>query len=314
MIPELQKSELKDYNPIKRKNRIIKTKGSGMMDEKKKTFRIDAHQHFWIYNQGEYKWIDASMTNLHRDFLPPHLDRELKKNGIDFCITVQARQTLQETKWLLELAQNNSFIKGVVGWVDLKSNSVEQDLEQFAAYKKFKGVRHVLQDEDDDRYMLRPDFKKGISQLEKYGFTYDILIYPRHIKYAYTLVCEFPYQKFIVDHLAKPLIKEGKIEPWKKDIQELAKADNVFCKLSGMVTEANWDSWKQEDFVPYMEILLETFGPDRLLFGSDWPVCTVVVKYEQVLRIVTDFISSLSPAEQSHIMGQNAIDFYNLEV
>ena len=314
MIPELQKSELKDYNPIKRKNRIIKTKGSGMMDEKKKTFRIDAHQHFWIYNQEEYKWIDESMAKLQRDFLPPHLNRVLKRNSIDFCVTVQARQTLQETKWLLELAQNNSFMKGIVGWVDLKSSSVEKDLEQFAVYRNFKGVRHVLQDEDDDRYMLRLDFRQGLRQLEKYGLAYDILIYSRHIKYVSTLVGEFPQQKFIIDHLAKPLIKEGKIELWKKDIRKLAKADNVFCKLSGMVTEANWNSWRQEDFVPYMETLLEFFGPNRLLFGSDWPVCTVAAKYEQVLGIVTHFISSLSPAEQACIMGQNAIDFYNLEV
>ncbi|GAG81233.1 unnamed protein product [marine sediment metagenome] len=162
------------------------------MDKKKSSFRIDAHQHFWVYNQEEYKWIDASMEKLQRNFLPPHLNKELKRNGIDFCVTVQARQTLQETKWLLELAQNNSFIKGIVGWVDLKSSSVEQDLEKFAAYKKFKGVRHLLQDEDDDRYMLQPDFKKGLSQLKKFDLTYDILIYPRHIKYACTLVYEFP--------------------------------------------------------------------------------------------------------------------------
>jgi len=284
------------------------------MDKKKRSFRVDAHQHFWIYNQKEYKWIGLSMRELQRNFLPSHLNKEFKKNGIDFCVSVQARQTLQETKWLLELAQNNSFIKGIVGWVDLKSNSVEKDLEQFAAYKNFKGVRHVLQDEDDDRYMLQPDFKQGLRKLEKYGLTYDILIYPRQIKYACALVSELPQQKFIVDHMAKPLIKEGKIEAWKKDMQELAKADNVFCKLSGMVTEANWNSWKQEDFVPYMETLLEIFGPNRLLFGSDWPVCTVSAKYEQVLGIVTNFISFLSPVEQAHIMGQNAIDFYNLEV
>ncbi|MCK4240736.1 MAG: amidohydrolase family protein [Candidatus Atribacteria bacterium] len=284
------------------------------MDKKKSSFRVDAHQHFWIYNQEEYKWIDESMVKLRRNFLPSHLNRVLKRNGFDFCVTVQARQTLQETKWLLELAQNNSFIKGIVGWVDLKSGSVEQDLEKFAAYKKFKGVRHLLQDEDDDRYMLQPDFKKGLSQLKKFDLTYDILIYPRHIKYACTLVYEFPQQKFIIDHLAKPLIKESKIEPWKKDMQKLAREDNVLCKLSGMVTEANWDSWKKEDFIPYMETLLEVFGPNRLLFGSDWPVCTVAAKYEQVLEIVTNFISSLSPAEQAHIMGQNTIDFYNLEV
>lgn len=284
------------------------------MDKKKSSFRVDTHQHFWIYNQEEYKWIDESMAKLKRNFLPSHLNRVLKRNGIDFCVTVQAQQTLQETKWLLELAQNNSFIKGIVGWVDLKSSSMEQDLEKFAAYKKFKGVRHVLQDEKDDRYMLRLDFKQGLRQLEKYGLTYDILIYPRHIKYACTLIGEFPNQKFIIDHLAKPLIKESKIEPWIKDMQKLAREDNVFCKLSGMVTEANWDSWKQEDFVPYMETLLEVFGPNRLLFGSNWPVCTVAAKYEQVLGIVTNFISSLSPAEQAHIMGQNAIDFYNLEV
>lgn len=284
------------------------------MNKKKSSFRVDAHQHFWIYNQEEYKWIDESMVKLRRNFLPSHLNRVLKRNGFDFCVTVQARQTLQETKWLLELAQNNSFIKGIVGWVNLKSNSVEQELEQFAAYKKFKGIRHVLQDEKDDGYMLRSDFKQGLRQLEKYGLTYDVLIYPRHIKYACTLVHEFPHQKFIIDHLAKPLIKESKIEPWKKDMQKLAREDNVLCKLSGMVTEANWNSWKQEDFIPYMEIMLEAFGPNRLLFGSDWPVCTVVAKYEQVLGIVTNFISSLSPAEQAHIMGQNAIDFYNLEV
>jgi len=284
------------------------------MDKKKSSYRVDAHQHFWIYNQEEYKWIDESMAKLQRDFLPPHLNRVLKRNSIDFCVTVQARQTLQETKWLLELAQNNSFMKGIVGWVDLKSSSVEKDLEQFAVYRNFKGVRHVLQDEDDDRYMLRLDFRQGLRQLEKYGLAYDILIYSRHIKYVSTLVGEFPQQKFIIDHLAKPLIKEGKIELWKKDIRKLAKADNVFCKLSGMVTEANWNSWRQEDFVPYMETLLEFFGPNRLLFGSDWPVCTVAAKYEQVLGIVTHFISSLSPAEQACIMGQNAIDFYNLEV
>lgn len=284
------------------------------MDKKKGSFRVDAHQHFWIYNQKEYKWIGLSMRELQRNFLPSHLIKEFKKNGIDFCVSVQARQTLQETKWLLELAQNNSFIKGIVGWVDLKSNSVEKDLEQFAAYKNFKGVRHVLQDEDDDRYMLQPDFKQGLRKLEKYGLTYDILIYPRQIKYACVLVSELPQQKFIVDHLAKPLIKEGKIETWKKDMQELAKADNVFCKLSGMVTEANWNSWKQEDFVPYMETLLGIFGPNRLLFGSDWPVCTVAAKYEQVLGIATHFIHSLSQAEQAHVMGQNAIEFYNLEV
>jgi len=284
------------------------------MDKEKSSFRVDAHQHFWIYNQEEYKWIDESMVKLRRNFLPSHLNRVLKRNGIDFCVTVQARQTLQETKWLLELAQNNSFIKGIVGWVNLKSGSIEQDLEKFAAYKKFKGVRHLLQDEDDDRYMLQPDFKKGLSQLKKFDLTYDILIYPRHIKYACTLVYEFPHQKFIIDHLAKPLIKESKIEPWKKDMQKLAREDNVLCKLSGMVTEANWDSWKQEDFVPYMETLLEVFGPNRLLFGSDWPVCTVAAKYRQVLKIVTNFITSLSQTEQARIMGQTAIDFYNLEV
>ena len=201
-----------------------------------------------------------------------------------------------------------------MGWVDLKSNSVEKDLEQFATHKKFKGVRHILQDEDDDRYMLRPDFRQGLTQLEKFGLAYDILIYPRHIKYACTLVHEFPHQKFVVDHLAKPLIKESKIESWKRDMKKLAQAENVFCKVSGMVTEASWESWRQEDFVPYMETLLEVFGPNRLLFGSDWPVCTVAAKYKQVLGIVNNFISSLSPVEQACIMGQNAIDFYNLEV
>jgi len=282
------------------------------MDKEDSKVRVDAHQHFWVYKKEEYRWIDDSMALLRRDFLPHHLKVMLETRGIDYTIAVQARQTLQESDWLLELADQNDFIKGIVGWVDLTSSYVTEDLERLSAHEMFRGVRHLLQDEEDDRYMLRKDFKRGISELGKYGLTFDLLISPIHIKYACELVNQFPNQRFVVDHFATPSIKRREIEPWKRDMKEIAKAENVYCKISGMVTEASWGSWKQEDFIPYMEAILDMFGTKRLMFGSDWPVCTVAAEYEKVLGIVTDFISSLSPLEQSKIMGLNAIDFYSL--
>ena len=275
--------------------------------------KIDSHQHFWKYNEADYGWMGPDMEKLRRDHLPDELGTILKSVGFDGSVAVQARQIPEETEWLLTLAAEHAIIKGVAGWVDLRSENVDVQLEHFAANDKLKGVRHVLQDEEDDRFMLGDDFVRGISRLEKFGLVYDILIFPRHVKYAVELVAKFPNQRFVVDHIAKPFIKKGEIEPWKADMQQLAGAENVWCKVSGMVTEAAWDGWKRRDFRPYMAAVLEMFGVDRLMFGSDWPVCTVAAEYRQVLEIVADFVASLSEDEQSKIMGSNAVDFYKLK-
>lgn len=274
--------------------------------------RIDSHQHFWKYNSKEYGWIDESMSVLRRDFLPEDLRKIYERNGIDGCVAVQARQCLEETEWLLGLAGRNQFIKGVVGWVNLVSKDVESDLARFTLNKKFKGVRHVVQDEPDERFIVREDFIRGVGSLGRYGLTYDILIFPQHIKYAAEFVGKFPEQAFVVDHIAKPSIKNGIVEPWRSDMRRLARFENVYCKLSGIVTEASRREWKKNDFTVYMEAVLDIFGTDRVMFGSDWPVCTVAAEYEQVLEIVTDFIAALGQSEQAKIMGLNASAFYGL--
>jgi L-fuconolactonase len=275
--------------------------------------KIDAHQHFWNYDRGEYSWIDECMASLKRDFLPGDLAELLKQNNIDGTVAVQARQSLVETEWLLRLAENHNFIRGVVGWVELVGSHVESDIARFATNQKLKGLRHVLHDEQDDRYMLRDDFLRGLAKLQKFNLTYDILIFPRHIKFACQLVRRFPQQLFVVDHIAKPAIRTGQAGAWRQEMGQLAQAENVYCKISGMVTEASWADWSKADFLPYMEAVLEAFGAERLMFGSDWPVCTVAAKYDQVLDIVTDFLGRLSPTEQTKIMGRNAVNFYNLQ-
>jgi len=283
------------------------------MGQGNKAVWVDAHQHFWKYNAVDYGWIDNTMSTLRRDFLPQDLQNEINKNAIDFIVAVQARQTLGETEWLLNLAEQNPFIKAVVGWVDLKANALEETLQDLCRNPKFKGVRHVLQDEPDPQYMLQDGFLNGIHKLEQFGLAYDILIFPRHIKYAVDFVSMCPNQMFVIDHLAKPFISKRQIDPWRSDMAQLAQAENVYCKISGLVTEGSWNNWKAQDFAPYMEAVVELFGPRRLMFGSDWPVCTLVATYEQVLHIVSDFIQSLSPAEQSAIMGLTASEFYKLK-
>lgn len=275
--------------------------------------RIDSHQHFWKYNDVEYGWMDDSMSVLRRDHLPAELKKELDGSGIAGSVAVQARQVADETSWLLRLAGENEFIKGVVGWVDLRADGVEEELAGFSRDKKLKGVRHVLHDEEDERFMLRDDFLNGIGKLEQFNLTYDILIFERHLKCACEFVGKFEAQPFVVDHIAKPLIKDGVVEPWRSDLRKLAEFGNVYCKLSGMVTEAAWDSWTADDLVPYMDAVLEAFGADRVMFGSDWPVCTVAASYEHVAGIVAEFVSGLSAGEQAMIMGQNAMKFYGLE-
>ena len=274
--------------------------------------KIDTHQHFWKYNERDYGWMGPGMEALRRDRLPADLAGLLKKTGIDGTVSVQARQRLEETEFLLRLADENSFIKGVVGWVDLCSPQLELQLERFCYHPKLRGVRHVVQDEPDDRFMMRDDFVKGISRLRKYNLTYDLLLFPKHLPVACELVAQFGEQTFILDHISKPFIKDHKIEPWKTNLRRLASFENVSCKISGMVTEADWHNWKPEDFKPYMDIVLEAFGTDRLMVGSDWPVCTLAGEYEDVIQIAADYLQQLSPDEQARIWAENAKRIYQI--
>lgn len=274
--------------------------------------KIDAHQHFWQYNPVRDSWIDNSMPVLKRDFLPSELKEEMDNNEIDGCVTVQADQSEEETNFLLQLAQSNSFIKGVVGWIDLRAKNVEDRIAHFAANKKLKGLRHIVQAEPDERFMLQNDFKRGISFLSKYGLTYDILIFPKHLGTALELVKQFPEQPFVIDHLAKPQIKEQVFSPWKEQIQVLAKAPNVFCKISGLVTEANWHNWKMEDIRPYLDIAFEAFGTDRLMFGSDWPVCKLAGNYTTTCVLMEEYLKDFSEVDKAKFWGKNAANFYNL--
>jgi L-fuconolactonase len=276
--------------------------------------RLDAHQHFWRYHPAEYAWIIDAMSGLRRDYLPGDLRPLLDAIGFDGSIAVQARQTLAETEWLLELAEGQNVIKGVVGWVDLRSPQLPRQLEKFAAHPKLVGVRHVIQDEPDDQFMLRPEFRRGIGQLRGFGLTYDLLLFPRHLPVARKLVAEFPDQPFVLDHMAKPAIRDGQISPWREDLLELAKYPNVTCKLSGLVTEAAWNQWHTGDFRPYLDAALESFGPKRLMIGSDWPVCTVSGDYASVMRVVLEYVQTLSGAEQEGILGGNCARFYGVDL
>ena len=274
--------------------------------------RIDAHQHFWRYSAEEYDWIDDSMAVLRRDFVPEDLKLELDAARFDASIAVQARQTLEETRWLLELAGQNPFIAGVVGWVDVRAENVREQLATFAANPKFLGVRHVVQAEPDDQFLLRPEFLRGIAALREFDLTYDILIFPRHLPVAMEFVQRFPEQRFVLDHLAKPFITAQTVEPWASHIRRLAKFPNVFCKLSGMVTEADWRNWKPEHFRPYLETAFEAFGPDRVMIGSDWPVCKVAGSYKQVMSLVVDFLDQSVPDALERVLGVTAQTVWRL--
>ncbi len=253
------------------------------------------------------------MKILKDDYLPDQLKTELSDLGFDGSVTVQARQTLEETRWILKLAGQYNFIKGVVGWLDLCSPWIEEQLDEFSKNSKLRGVRHVIHDEKDDDFMLRKDFLKGISCLEKFGLSYDLLIFPSHLPNTIRFVAQFPGQVFILDHIAKPCIKERRISGWKEDIEKLACYPNVYCKLSGILTEGDISNWKKEDFTPYLDIVLEAFGPDRLLIGSDWPVCLLAGDYRRVMEVVLDYLDPLSDAEKNKIMGSNAVNAYQLE-
>lgn len=272
--------------------------------------RIDSHQHFWIYDPIQYGWMTEPLAALRRDYLPQDLEPLLQATGFDGAIAVQARQTVAETEWLLGLADAHPLIKGVVGWVDLRSPELPKQLERFSKHPKLVGVRHVVQDEPDDQFMLRPEFRRGIGQLREFGLTYDLLLFPKHLPVAVKLVEEFPDQPFVLDHLAKPEIRDQRISPWREDLQRLAQLPNVCCKLSGMVTEAKWRDWRAEDFKPYLDAAFECFGANRLMIGSDWPVCTVSSDYNATMRLVMDYVSQLTPAEREGVLGGNCARFY----
>lgn len=274
--------------------------------------RIDSHQHFWIYEAPEYPWIDESKYALKRDYLPSDLEPLMAFNSIDGTVAVQARQNLRETDFLLDLADSCGFIRGVVGWVDLRAEDIEAQLERFAPHPRLVGVRHIVHDEADDRFMLGGSFLDGLALLQQYKLTYDLLLYPRHLRVAIDVVKRFPDQPFTLDHIAKPFIKDGIIEPWASEIRELASYENVWCKVSGLVTEAAWQAWTRDDYAPYLDVVFDCFGIDRLMFGSDWPVCTLSGSYNEVVGIVESYIAALSEDEQAKVMGGNACEFYQL--
>lgn len=273
---------------------------------------IDSHQHFWIYAAPEYPWIDDAKDALKLDYMPADLAPLMAANGIDGTVAVQARQNLRETEFLLELADNNDFIRGVVGWVDLRAEDIEAQLERVAPHPRLVGVRHIVHDEGDDRFMLGGSFLDGLALLNQYQLTYDLLLYPRHLRVAIDVVKRFPDQPFVLDHISKPFIKDGILEPWASEIRELASFDNVWCKVSGMVTEAAWKTWTQDDYAPYLDVVFDCFGIDRLMFGSDWPVCTLSGSYGEVVGIVRDYINGLSDKDKDKVMGANARAFYGL--
>ena len=274
---------------------------------------IDAHQHFWHYIPREYEWIDDSMASLRRDFLPADLKPELERNGFQGCIAVQARQSIDETRWLLELAAQNPFVLGVVGWVDLQAPDLRTQLEPLTANSKLIGVRHIVQSEPDDQFLLGGNFQRGIGMLDGFGLAYDILIYPRHLPIAVEFVQRFPKQRFVLDHLAKPAIRDENLGSWAADIRKLASLPNVMCKLSGLVTEADWKRWTPEQLRQCIDVAFECFGPDRLMFASDWPVCTVAASYSRVIEIVTEYLKPFSQQIRDAVLGGNAQRFWDLE-
>lgn len=277
---------------------------------------IDTHQHFWKYDPVNYSWINDEMQVIRRDFLPGDLAVVVNEEKLHGTIAVQADQTEAETDWLLQLAAKNDFIKGVVGWVDLRSSHIEERLQHYQQFSKLKGFRHVLQGEEPS-FMLQERFLNGISKLNEYGFAYDILIFPQHLEAALQLVKQFPQQRFVVDHVAKPTIKDGKIDDpiaigWKTGMQQLAKHNNVYCKISGMVTEADWKNWTAEQLKPYIDVVVESFGIDRIMYGSDWPVCLVASSYNKWIETVKEYFSAYSAEDQEKVFSGNAIKFYQL--
>lgn len=275
--------------------------------------RIDAHQHFWEYRQLDYAWISDEMAVLQRDFLPKDLWRLLSAARFDGCVAVQARQSEAESTFLLRLAQQHDFIRGVVGWVDLHAPEANRQLQALSADPKLKGIRHIVQDEPDERFLLRPGFLEGIGLLKEYGLTYDILVYESHFPVVLQFLERFPSQPFVLDHLGKPVIEGGPTANWANGIRAMASHPNMYCKLSGLVTEAPAGKWKAESFFPFLEAALEAFGAERLMVGSDWPVCLLAAdSYGSVISIIDQFAQRLTETERAAIYGDTATQFYKL--
>jgi L-fuconolactonase len=281
-------------------------------DHRTRFMTVDSHQHFWRYNPQRDGWITDEMSLLKRDFLPDDLVPELRANAVDGCVAVQADQSEEETLFLLNLAKHHDEILGVVGWADLCAPDISDRLHYFSQFEKLCGFRHVAQAEPDDHFLLRADFVHGIGCLTESDFTYDILIYPRQLPVAIELAAKFPTQRFVLDHMAKPSLRAAQLKPWAKYLAELGQSLNVYCKVSGLVTEADWNNWRPEAFRPYLDVAMEAFGPDRLMFGSDWPVSLLAGSYRDVKELVVGYTRMLSREKQDRIFGLNALDFYKL--
>jgi L-fuconolactonase len=275
--------------------------------------RIDAHQHFWKFDSARDSWITEEMSVIRKDFLPADLEPILKENDFDGCVAIQADQSEDETIFLLELASQNEFIKGIVGWVDLCDEKINDRLAHYKQFDSLKGFRHILQGESERDFMLKPEFMRGVKALKEFDFTYDILVFPDQLQYIKIFSSAFPGQKFVVDHMAKPYIKDKKLDDWKRDITAVAEYENIYCKISGLVMEADWKSWREEDFIPYIDVVVDAFGINRVMFGSDWPVCLPAASYKQVLGIVKKYFTSFTENEQQKFFGSNAVEFYNLK-
>jgi L-fuconolactonase len=274
--------------------------------------KIDAHQHFWTYDPVRDNWIGEDMAILQDDFMPEHLQPILEHYGFQGSVVVQSGQSAIENNFQLKNAEQYPFIKGIVGWVDFESTDLSEQLAFYKDYPKLKGFRHILQGEKDRAIMLSPAYKSGITKLESFGYTYDLLVLPDQLGYAIDLVKMFPNQRFVLDHIGKPDIKNQDIKDWAEQIKTLGSLENVYCKVSGMVTEANVRNWKVQDFTPFLEVVFEAFGCKRLMFGSDWPVCRVAGTYGQVISLLEQYISTCSSSEQEMFWGGTAIEFYNL--
>lgn len=273
--------------------------------------RLDSHQHFWEYDPKRQDWITAEMNRIRRNFRPADLYPLLQNVSINGCIAVQAEESLRETDFLLDLADQHEWIVGVVGWADLKSDALDELLDTYSENPKLVGFREVLQSKDP-RYMLQEKFIRGIHKIGERGYSYDVLIFPNHLHATLELVKKCPDQRFVIDHLAKPFIRKGECKEWKKAMTPLAERELVHGKLSGMITEADWISWTPEQLFPYLEIALELFGPSRLMYGSDWPVCLLAGEYERFWQVIEAFTDSLSSSEKARIMGETAVEFYKI--
>ena len=282
------------------------------MTSQTKTQRIDSHQHFWNYAPNKHSWMSQEMSVLKKDFLPTDLLPHLQNCELSGCVAVQASQAEEENTFLLGLAEQYDFVRGIVGWVDLRADNVDERLDYYQQFSKIKGFRHIIHDEAELDFMLETAFMRGISKLKKYDYTYDILIFEKHLPNALKFVKAFPEQLFVIDHIAKPLIKEQITDDWAKNIKKMAACKNVFCKISGMATEASWTNWTKENFAVYLDTVAESFGNERIMYGSDWPVCQLAATYEAQFNIVKDYFSSFSKTEQGQFFGTNATRFYQL--